>query len=152
NVAYSKMAMGGGMFIRTPLGRATANVIKKAVNQITSAIADRKWNPKVATLQPDGTIALNGGKNRKIETGATYEVRELGRPIINPENEDVLGYARGRVVGWLVVTQVRDLYSIARVVKGDRNAFKPGQLCRPGEIPTFEGRAVTNRPVASVRR
>ncbi|MCP4379114.1 MAG: hypothetical protein GY794_23450, partial [bacterium] len=39
NVAYSKMAMGGGMFIRTPLGRATANVIKKAVNQITSAIA-----------------------------------------------------------------------------------------------------------------
>ena len=52
NTTYSRMAMGGGMFVRTPLGRATANVIGKAVKQITTAIADRKWNPKVAALQP----------------------------------------------------------------------------------------------------
>ncbi|MDP6545721.1 MAG: CsgG/HfaB family protein [Phycisphaerae bacterium] len=155
NATYSKMAMGGGMFVRTPLGRATANVIRKAVKQITYAIADRKWNPKVAALQPDGTIALNGGKNRKIRTGVIYEVRDIGQAIVNPENEDILGYTRGKVVGWLEVTQVKELYSIARIVKGDRLAFKPGQLCRPGEVPTFEGRPVTNRTtgrVATTRR
>jgi len=155
NATYSKMAMGGGMFVRTPLGRATANVIGKAVKQITSAIANRKWNPKVAALQPDGTIALNGGENRKIKNGAIYEVRDLGKAIVNPENEDILGYTRGKIIGWLEVTQVKELYSIARIVSGDRSAFKPGQLCRPGEIPTFEGQPLTNRTsgrVASVRR
>ena len=154
NAAYSKMAMGGGMFVRTPLGRATAEVIEKAVNQITYAIADRKWSPKVAALQPDGTIALNGGENRNIRRGAVYEVRNVGRAIVNPENEDVLGYARGNVIGWLEVMQVKDRYSIARVVKGDRSAFKPGQLCKLGEVPKFEGRPVRRNagPVASVRR
>jgi hypothetical protein len=147
--------MGGGMFIRTPLGRATSEVIKEAVSQVTTAIAARKWSPKVATLQPDGTIALNGGENRNMKKGSVYEVRELGQAIVNPENEDVLGYARGRVVGWLEVTQVKELYSIARVVGGERTAFQPGQLCRPSAMPTFEGRPVirkTSSPVASVRR
>jgi curli biogenesis system outer membrane secretion channel CsgG len=155
DATYAKMAMGGGMFVRTPLGRATANVIKKAVNQITYAIADRKWNPKVAALQPDGTIALNGGENRNIEVGAVYEVRDLGKAIVNPENEDVLGYTRGKVIGWLEVTQVKELYCIARIVRGDRGAFKSGQLCRPSEFPTFEGKPVTKRTgrrVASISR
>ena len=155
NAAYSKMAMGGGMFVRTPLGRATANVIKKAVKQITCAIADRKWNPKVAALQPDGTIALNGGENRKMKRGAIYEVRDIGQAIVNPENEDTLGYTRGKIVGWLEVTQVKELYSIARIVRGDRDAFKPGQLCRPGKVPTFEGRPLVDKTgarVASTRR
>jgi curli biogenesis system outer membrane secretion channel CsgG len=155
NAAYSKMAMGGGMFVRTPLGRATAHVIAKAVKQITYAIADRKWNPKVAALQPDGTIALNGGENRNMKRGAIYEVRNIGQAIVNPENEDVLGYTRGKVVGWLEVTQVKELYSIARIVRGDRDAFKPGQLCRPGKVPTFEGRPLDNKTgarVASTRR
>jgi curli biogenesis system outer membrane secretion channel CsgG len=155
NSTYGKMAMGGGMFVRTPLGRATASVIGKAVKQVTRSIATYKWQPKVAALQPDGTIALNGGENRNMRTGAIYEVRQLGQPIVNPENEDVLGYARGKVIGWLEVTQVRELYSIARIVNGDRSAFQPGQLCRPGEVPTFEDRPLTNRtrsPVASIRR
>ncbi|MDP6636284.1 MAG: CsgG/HfaB family protein [Phycisphaerae bacterium] len=147
NSGYSKMAMGGGMFVRTPLGRATASVIGRAVKQITRSIAERKWNPKVAALQPDGTIALNGGENRKMRNGAVYEVRELGQPIVNPENEDILGYARGRVIGWLEVTQVKELYSIARIISGERAAFKAGQLCRPSEVPTFEG-----QPVADIRR
>jgi len=144
NTAYAKMAMGGGMFVRTPLGRATASVIEKAVKQITRTIADRKWQPKVAALQGDGTIALNGGKNRRMRNGTVYEVRQLGKPIVDPENEDILGYARGKVIGWLEVTQVKDLYSIARIISGDRAAFKPGQLCRPGEVPTFEGQPIRN--------
>jgi curli biogenesis system outer membrane secretion channel CsgG len=155
NGAYSKMAMGGGMFIRTPLGRATSEVIKEAVCQVTTAIAARKWSPKVATLQPDGTIALNGGENRNMKNGSVFEVRGLGQAIINPENEDVLGFARGRVIGWLKVIQVKELFSIAQIVSGERTAFQPGQLCRPSAMPTFEGRPVireTSGPVASVRR
>jgi len=155
NATYSKMAMGGGMFIRTPLGRATASVIKNAVGQITSAVADREWNPKVAALQPDGTIALNGGANRKIQCGTGYEVRELGKPIINPENEDVLGYVKGQVIGWLKVTQVEELYSIAEIVGGDKSLFKPGQLCRPGEMPKYEVDPKTgkvNMPLAALSR
>jgi len=150
NATYSKMAMGGGMFVRTPLGRATAEVIEQAVDQVTSAIAARKWNPKVAALQPDGTIALNGGENRNIRSGAVYEVRALGQPIVDPESEDVLGYARGRVVGWLEVLQVKELYSIARIVAGQRDLFRPGQLCRPSAKPTFEGQPIARPPVRPV--
>jgi curli biogenesis system outer membrane secretion channel CsgG len=155
NSTYAKMAMGGGMFVRTPLGRATASVIEDAVDQITSAIADRQWNPKIAAIQPDGTIALNGGANRRMQVGMDYEVRELGRPIINPENEDVLGYTTGQVIGWVKVTEVEELYSIAEVVGGDKSLFKPGQLCRPGGMPEYKVNPNTGRvniPLASLSR
>jgi len=155
NLTYDKMAMGGGMFVRTPLGRATSNVINKAVKQITSAIAGRRWNPTIAALQGDGTIALNGGEDRKIRRGRVYEVRELGKAIVNPENEDVLGYTRGRIIGWVKVMQVKERYSIARVLSGELSEFKPGQLCRPGKVPKFEGRPIarnTSRRVASAGR
>jgi curli biogenesis system outer membrane secretion channel CsgG len=159
NAAYGKMAMGGGMFVRTPLGRATADVIRKAVKQITSSIAERKWAPKIAALQPDGTIALNGGENRKMRSGAVYEVRELGEAIMDPESEDVLGYTRGKVIGWLQVTQVKDRYSIAHVINGDRENFRPGQLCKLSEAPVFEfkgrpsppARKTSSGPMASLR-
>jgi len=150
NTQYDKMAMGGGMFVRTPLGRATSNVIRKAVKRITSSIAGRRWNPKIAALQGDGTIALNGGENRKLRRGRVYEVRELGEAIVNPENGDVLGYARGRVIGWIEVMQVKELYSIARVLRGERSEFKPGQLCRRSKLPKFEDKPAARKTAGRV--
>jgi curli biogenesis system outer membrane secretion channel CsgG len=137
-LGYQNMAMGGSMFRRTPLGRATASVIDEAVEQITDAIANRRWIPKVATLQNDGTVVLNGGQNRKIKPGMFYEIRQKGQAIVDPESDDVLGYSRGRIVGWVKVVQANELYSIAEVVGGDMSEFQPGQLCRAtSAVPSF---------------
>lgn len=132
---YAGMAMGGSVFYTTPLGRATASVIDEAVREITRVVANCKWSPKVATLQGDGTVVLNGGRNRKIHSGDYYQVRQRGTPIIDPDTEDVLGYSRGKVVGWVTVIQVHELYSVADIVRGDPSEFESGQLCRAGDPP-----------------
>ena len=132
---YANIALGGSVFYTTPLGRATASVIDEAVREITRVVANQKWSPKVATLQGDGTVVLNGGRNRKIHSGDCYQVRQRGTPIIDPDTEDLLGYSRGKVVGWVRVIKVNELYSIADVFRGDLSEFEPGQICRAGDPP-----------------
>ena len=83
-------------------------------------------------------------RNRKIRRGALYEIRQRGKPIINPENEDMLGYSKGQTVGWVKVVQARELYSVAQIIQGDPSEFQPGQLCSTTfAVPT--GRAGPGR-------
>ena len=66
---YKNVALGGSVFYRTPLGRATARVIDKAVASITETIAARPWQPRIALVDAAGTVVINGGRNRRIRSG-----------------------------------------------------------------------------------
>ncbi len=131
--AYRDVAFGGSVFYRTPLGRATAKVLGKAVDRVTGSIAARPWRPKVAGVQGDGTVVINGGADRGVRVGTLYEVREAGPPIVDPDTGDLLGRAAGRTIGVLRVVRVHARYASAEAVTGQGRAFEPGQLCRPTE-------------------
>jgi len=133
--AYKDVAFGGSVFYRTPLGRATAHAIDKAVRRVSRTVAARRWVPKVAAVQPDGQAVLNGGKNRRVRPGTRYEVVTAGEPVVDPDTGDVLGARPGQPVGTLEVTRVRDRYSLAELVAGDPSALKVGQRCRPAPQP-----------------
>jgi len=130
---YAAVAFGGSAYYRTPLGRATAKVIDKAVRRVCSSIARRRWQPKVALVQAGGTVVLNGGKNRRVRAGQLYEVYDSGDPIVDPDTGDVIGHQPGLARGCVRVCQVHPRYSEAVIVTGKAADLRPGQPCRPAE-------------------
>jgi len=127
---YQGVSFGGQVFHQTPLGRATAKVIGKAVKRITRAIAEQPWQPQIALVGSDGVVVINGGRDRGVERGAEFEVLEAGSPIVDPATGDVLGHSRGRRIGRVIVESVAARYSVATIVVGTKTDFRVGQACR----------------------
>lgn len=126
---YQNVGFGGTVFYRTPLGRATANVIDKAVGRVTDSIAARPWEPKVALVQ-GYEVVINGGMDRSVRQGSRYEVYEIGSPIVDPDTGDVIGHQPGRSLGKLQVVDVRGRYSVASIQEGSVKDLQQGQRCR----------------------
>lgn len=126
---YKGVAFGGSAFYQTPLGEATHYVVSRAVAKTTGVIASRPWTPRIAAIADNGDIILNGGRDRGIRTGASYEVLGEGRPIFDPETGDVLGRLDQPTLGVVSITKVAERYSIGRLVTGAN--FKVGSECRP---------------------
>jgi curli biogenesis system outer membrane secretion channel CsgG len=127
---YQGVAFGGRVFYRTPLGRATGAVIDRAVRRVSDTIANRPWEPKIAHVQPDNTVIINGGRNRGMTVGAEFEVIEAGAPVIDPDSGDVLGRQPGRPLGRVRVLTVAECYSVAETTTGSPTSFQTGMRCR----------------------
>ncbi|MFP4140050.1 MAG: CsgG/HfaB family protein, partial [Planctomycetota bacterium] len=127
--AYKDVALGGGTFYRTPLGRATAEVIDKAVRRITREVVARPWRPRVAMVRKGRQILLNGGTNRKVSVGDEFVVKEWGDAILDPTTGDLLGYTSGDVIGRVRVIGVKEKYAIAEVIQGEPARLTVGQSC-----------------------
>jgi len=127
---YKGVAFGGRTFYRTPLGRATARVIDKAVRRITRVIAARPWEPKIALVQAQGSVILNGGRDRRVQVGDEFEVCAEGAAIIDPDTGDEIGRHPGRTLGRIRVVRVEPRYSVAEVVAGKAEEFAVGARCR----------------------
>jgi curli biogenesis system outer membrane secretion channel CsgG len=130
--AYEGLSFGGTTFYQTPLGRATAKVVDRAIKRITLAIASRPWEPQVALVQADGSVVVSGGRDRGVRRGAEFEVLDIGPPILDPVTGDEIGRSPGRRVGRVIVQDVSERYSTATIVIGRAADFKPGQACRTG--------------------
>jgi len=128
--AYEGLSFGGSVFYQTPLGRATKKVVERAINRITTAIASQPWEPQIALVQEDGSVIVNGGRDRGVKSGAEFEVLDAGKTILDPATGDAIGQSAGRSVGRLIVHDVKDRYSTATIVVGRAADFKPGQACR----------------------
>jgi curli biogenesis system outer membrane secretion channel CsgG len=128
--AYSGISFGGSAFYQTPLGRATRKVVERAVKRITAAIAAQPWQPQIALVQEDGSVVINGGRDRGVRSGAEFEVVDVGRPILDPATGDAIGQSAGRSIGRVIVHEVRERYCTATVVVGRAADFRPGQPCR----------------------
>ncbi len=140
---YRDVAFGGSVFYRTPLGRATARVIDEAVVKVTRTIAARRWQPRIALVQERGTVVINGGRDRRVPDGATYEVYRLGSPIIDPDTGDTLGHQPGEAIGRIRIREVRDRYSVGTILHGNAAAFTKGQRCRRVESPAEDAAEVS---------
>jgi len=130
---YKGIAFGGRTFQRTPLGRATAKVIDKAVKRITGTIARRPWQPLIASVGTDGTVVLNGGANRHVKVGSEYEIIAIGAPIQDPDTGDVIGREPGRILGRVRVFRVEPRCSVAQMIAGQSADVKVGHRCRLAE-------------------
>ena len=126
----------GTSFGGSPLGRATSDVIQRAVYEITQSIASRPWAPKIAMIQEeDELVVINGGTDRGIAVGQEFDVYENARPITDPDSGDLLGHASINKFGRLKVREVRDRLAVAFITAGRLEDFHPGQLLRRTSAP-----------------
>jgi len=130
---YNGIGFGGSEFYQTPLGRATAKVIDRAIRRISKVVASQPWRLKIALVRSDGTVIVNGGTERRVKADTFYNVLERGDPVIDPDTGDVIGHQPGRLIGQIEIRQLRELYSVGRIVSGEASGFQIGQFCR--EVP-----------------
>uniref|UniRef100_UPI0026EF977E CsgG/HfaB family protein n=1 Tax=Malonomonas rubra TaxID=57040 RepID=UPI0026EF977E len=124
---YKGIGFGGNAFYRTPLGKATQEVINNGLVVIGETIANKQWYPSVIKVEEE-RLFLSGGFDRKIEVGSEWGAYSPGEVLIDPATGDVLGQKVGTLSGEIIVGEVFDRYSVAEVREG---AFRRGQRLRP---------------------
>ena len=132
---YEGVSLGGSVFARTPLGRATSRVMARAVAKITAVIASQRWRPTIAAVEQDYSVTLNGGRNRRVRVGMEYEVLGPSSVVVDPRSGDVLGHQPGRGLGKVRVQEVHDRYSVAVFLDGHGDKFRVGSTCRLVGVP-----------------
>lgn len=124
---YKDMAIGGKSFFRTPLGKATQDVMEQCLKHIAQVIATQQWYPSIVKVN-GATLIISGGVDRHVIPGSQWSAYEKGEPLIDPKTGDVLGQEPGKYSGRIRVTEVLDKYSKAEILEG---VFKEGQNLRP---------------------
>ncbi len=110
----------GGAFLKTPLGDALQDAIRKSVDQIAAAVAKLPWSALV--IDNDGTnVFITAGADQGIWQGAVFHVYRKGKELTDPGTGAVLDVLLDPV-GVIEVQSVRDKVSIAKLVSGDAPA------------------------------
>jgi curli biogenesis system outer membrane secretion channel CsgG len=126
-VAYKDVAIGGKSFFRTPLGRATQEVMDQCLEHIAEAIATERWYPSAVKVE-GSRIIISGGKDRLVALDSQWSAYEEGEALVDPKSGDVLGREPGMLSGRIRVTEVHDRYSVAEILDGE---FVVGQVFWP---------------------
>jgi len=104
---------GTGAFQNTPLGKATAKAIDKAVIAIITRIKDVPWEGRI--VKASGNEAyINAGAGSGINTGDSFVVYRPSEELIDPQTGQSLGCEVKRI-GAVTVTEVQDKFSKASV-------------------------------------
>jgi hypothetical protein len=82
------------------------------------------WRPMISCVR-NGTILINGGRDRGFRVDASYIVRGPADPVTDPATGDVLTFVPGAKLGVIQITQVDDKVAYARPVEG--REFSRGQ-------------------------
>jgi curli biogenesis system outer membrane secretion channel CsgG len=128
---YKVLDFGGDAFHKTPLGRATRNVIDDAVSFILGTIdkqtEEYTWLGRVIEVE-SGLFYFNAGKNNSISPGDRFRVSSVKKVLTDPETNQVIGLIENDL-GRAEAVYVDEKYTKAKVLGG----FKP----RIGDIVRF---------------
>ncbi|MFH0839622.1 MAG: CsgG/HfaB family protein, partial [Candidatus Omnitrophota bacterium] len=86
----SDWGFGTGVFQNTPLGKATAKAIDKAVIAIITRTKNVPWEGRVIKATSNEAY-INAGANSGIEVGDTFSVYRLEEELIDPQTGMSLG-------------------------------------------------------------
>ena len=99
--------------------------VDAATQQLIDSIKDRRWTSKISAVR-DGKIFLNAGQVDGVFKGDRFKVISLGQEILDPDEGTVLGREKTEA-GLIEVTEVKDKYSEARILKSSV-VFRVGDL------------------------
>lgn len=114
---YKNVVFGGDAFYKTPLGRATRDVMGRIIESLSYHIARSKWQPRIAKVNED-MVYISGGVDRKLSANTLWVVFANGTPILDPATGDVLGHEPGRRKGVVRIVAVYEKFSQARILQG----------------------------------
>jgi len=110
----------GGSFLKTPLGEALQDAIRKTVDEIGLAMAKVPWSALVSEFD-SGNVYLTAGENQGVAEGQIFHVYRKGKVLTDPASGVVLDVLLDPV-GTIQVRSVREKISIATVISGEAPA------------------------------
>lgn len=120
------VSFGAAGFQKTPLGKATRQVIDRAVTLIVENMKNVPWEGAVVMVKGDN-IYINVGSNVNVQGGEIFTVYEQGEELIDPQTGMSLGSEEEKL-GRIEVVTVKDKYSIAKGLEG--SGFSSGNILR----------------------
>jgi curli biogenesis system outer membrane secretion channel CsgG len=106
----------GGSFLKTPLGEALQDAIRRSVDQIAIGMAKMPWSALVIDCE-GAKVYLTAGENQGVTEGQVFNVYRKGKVLTDPASGAVLDVIL-EPVGTIQVQSVRDKTSIAAVTSG----------------------------------
>ncbi|MFB3897136.1 MAG: CsgG/HfaB family protein [bacterium] len=106
------MAFGDRGFDETSAGKAT----REAVNVLVQKISASLYSAQVASVDGNEVI-INIGKKDGVKIGDMFEIKSMGKQIIDPGTGKVLGYKKSSA-GTIKITSVEDTFSTGMLIDG----------------------------------
>ncbi len=119
-------SIGSSSFKKTPLGKAVQMVIDRAVVYISKRLEDVPWRGRVVLVKGD-KIYINAGKKAGVNVGDRFTVYKEGEMLIDPDTGMELGTETEKV-GKVEVVDVKEKFSIAKVIEGNASEIQKGFL------------------------
>jgi curli biogenesis system outer membrane secretion channel CsgG len=96
---------------------ALRSAITKFMDNLVQKLQSVEWSGAVAMVS--GTdVYINAGRDVGLNPGDVLMVQTLGKEIIDPQTKVVLGRTRGAVKAELMVTEIEERFTIAKVRSG----------------------------------
>lgn len=96
---------------------ALRSAITKFMDNLVQKLQTVEWSGAVAMVT--GTdVYINAGREVGLNPGDVLVVQTLGQEIIDPQTKILLGRTRGAVKAELMVTQIEERFTIAKVRSG----------------------------------
>jgi curli biogenesis system outer membrane secretion channel CsgG len=96
---------------------ALRSAITKFMDNLVQKLQSVEWSGAVAMVS--GTdVYINAGREVGLNPGDVLMVQTLGQEIIDPQTKIVLGRTRGAVKAELMVTEIDEKFTIAKVRSG----------------------------------
>lgn len=96
---------------------ALRSAITKFMDNLVQQLQSVEWSGRIASISgPD--IYINVGRDAGLKMGDVLMVQTLGQEIVDPQTKVVLGRTRGAVKAELLVTEIDERFTIAKVRSG----------------------------------
>ena len=122
----SDWGFGTGAFHNTPIGKATAKAIDKAVYFIAIKMQGLEWEGRIIKAS-GGEVYINAGATGGIRVGDSFAVYRPGEELIVPQTGLSLGSEISKI-GKVTVTSVAEKFSKAQV--GFGSGFKTNDIVK----------------------
>jgi len=116
----------GSATLTTPLGQASRQALQNAVAGVLLGMPNAKWGGRIVDVR-EGVIYLNAGQDQGVRVGMQLDVYEVQPALVDPETGKNLG-APDRMIGSIVVSQVLEKFSTAKMLSGE--GFSRGNIVR----------------------
>ncbi len=116
--AQEVLGMGSRAGYDETLGQeALRSAITKFMDNLVQKLQNVEWSGAVAMVS--GTdVYINAGREVGLNPGDVLMVQTLGQEIIDPQTKVLLGRTRGAVKAELMVTEIEERFTIAKIRSG----------------------------------
>ncbi len=131
---YSGVPLGGELFFKTPLGRATQQAITAAAQRIIRDIPYATWQPHIADATA-ASVLINGGENVGVREGDLFNIRAANRAVSDPSSGNIIAQAAGEIVGQIRITEVYSSTAAGIVLSGHPSPGLRLEKVLPAALP-----------------